>query len=69
MLDWQELSQQLRRFVNTFVRFVKARRRSSKVTNLEPLLKLNIQTLILALTTEQRMSLKTLPESVTSLQF
>jgi hypothetical protein len=42
---------------------------STKVSSLEPLLKLNIQTLDLTLTTEQRMSLKTIPKSVTSLDF
>jgi Leucine-rich repeat (LRR) protein len=42
---------------------------NTQVTSLEPLLKLNIQTLDLTLTTEQRMLLKAIPKSVTSLSF
>ena len=41
----------------------------SQVSSIEPFLKLNIQSLDLTLTTEQRMSLKTIPKSVTSLSF
>jgi len=41
----------------------------SQVNNLEPLLKLSPQTLELTLTTEQRLSLKTIPKDVTSPDF
>jgi hypothetical protein len=42
---------------------------SSQVNNLGLLLKLSPQTLELTLTTEQRLSLKAIPKSVTSLEF
>jgi hypothetical protein len=42
---------------------------NSRVKNLEPLLRLNPQILELTLTTEQRLSLKTIPKSVTELAF
>jgi len=42
---------------------------NSRVSNLEPLLKLNPQILELTLTTEQRLSLKAIPKSVTNLKF
>jgi hypothetical protein len=41
----------------------------SQTNNLETLLKLNFQTLELTLTTEQRLSLKAIPKSVTNLKF
>ena len=41
----------------------------TQVSSTEPILKLNIQTLDLTLTTEQRLSLKAIPKSVTSLEF
>ncbi len=43
--------------------------RYTQVSSLEPLSKLNIQTLDLTLNTEQRLSLKAIPKSVTSLAF
>jgi len=42
---------------------------SSQVNTLDWLLKLSPQTLELTLTTEQRLSLKAIPKSVTSLEF